>query len=181
MNKPPTRTRDIQVVRKVASLDEALQEEDKSMSVDQHTTYHYSATRIDTQSSITIDAEESNENLGSSDRLTEENGSTSSRSLVWNFAKKLPNGKAKCLKCNKEISMKDYSTSCLRRHLASCQKLSIFKSKKNSRTSSSAISSETKQRLDNLVYNCLIQDGRSFGDFQKPGIVRFLREAVPGM
>jgi hypothetical protein len=71
--------------------------------------------------------------------------------------------------------MKDYSTNSLRRHSACCQKLSIFTSNKKSRTSSSTISAEMKQKLGNLVYNCLIQDGRSFGDFQKPGIVSFHR------
>jgi hypothetical protein len=57
-NKSNTRIHNVQTVRKVAYLDEASEEEDKSISVDQHTTDHYSATHIDTQSSITIDVEE---------------------------------------------------------------------------------------------------------------------------
>lgn len=160
---------------------EQEEEENRSMLVDRTTTELYSSS-YPLAESLTIDrSEELVEQVESTECSNETNEQISSKSLVWNYADKLPNGKAKCLKCNKEISIKDHSTTCLRRHVNRCQKLSIFSPKKNVQKSSSKISSDMKDRLDRLVYSCLIQDGRSFSDFQKPGIVRFLQEALPGI
>lgn len=36
------------------------------------------------------------------------------------------------------------------------------------------------RELDFAVLNCIIQDGRSFGDFSKPGMLKFLEIAIPG-
>ncbi|CAF4343832.1 unnamed protein product, partial [Adineta steineri] len=37
-----------------------------------------------------------------------------------------------------------------------------------------------QKKLNELVYQCVIQDGRNFGDLRKPGMIRLLNEIVPG-
>ena len=37
-----------------------------------------------------------------------------------------------------------------------------------------------KQRLNALVYKCIIEDGRTFDDLRKPGISHLLEEIVSG-
>ena len=103
-----------------------------------------------------------------------------SKSDVWKYAKKLTNDKAKCNNCNKEISCKDHSTSGLRRHLNSCiHGVKFISSTKN--TTKITISNDMKKKLHELVYQCIIRDGRSFGDLRKPGMARLLEEIAPGM
>ncbi len=46
------------------------------------------------------------------------------KSELWDYATKLHNDKAKCHKCNREISYKDDSTTGLRRHLQRCSNMS---------------------------------------------------------
>jgi hypothetical protein len=160
----------------VSYLGESSSEEEDSMQVEQPSAASQSSCPS-TRSPITNHLDESDESNDSSEHDSE---STSSKSLVWNYAAKSENGKAKCLKCNKEVSYKDHSTTSLRRHLHRCQNLAIFASKKNILSSQVPASNEMKQKINDLVYKCIVQDGRSFGDLRKQGMARLLQEILPG-
>jgi len=106
------------------------------------------------------------------------------KSSVWDYAVKLPNGKGKCLKCNREFSCKGHSTTGLRKHLHRCLNLSVFApdtGRKNARNGNEkSMSAEVKRKFHELVYKCIVQDGRSFGDLRKTGMARLLEEILPG-
>ena len=104
------------------------------------------------------------------------------RSLVWDHATKMDNEKAKCHKCQREIGCKGHSTSGLRRHLYSCLGLQQFKTG-NGRSGirkRTKLSATVVRKFNSLVYDCIIKDGRSFGDLRKPGLTRLLSEMLPG-
>jgi hypothetical protein len=101
------------------------------------------------------------------------------KSEVWEYATKLQSGKAKCHNCNREISCKDHSTTGLRRHLHRCVNSSKFP-RSGGGTSNKSISNDMKKKLNELVYQCIIEDGRTFGDLRKSGMTRFLNEILPG-
>lgn len=42
------------------------------------------------------------------------------------------------------------------------------------------LTKERKKELDQIAFNCIIEDGRSFGDLWKPGILKFIKAIVPG-
>ncbi|CAF1489878.1 unnamed protein product [Adineta steineri] len=115
----------------------------------------------------------------STDNIPEPDEHITMKSEVWDYATKMPNGKAKCNKCKKDYSCKDHNTSSLRRHLNQCLNTSKFSSNEN-KTSTKKIDNERKKKLNELVYQCVIQDGRNFGDLRKPGMIRLLNEIVPG-
>ncbi|CAF0834218.1 unnamed protein product [Adineta steineri] len=115
----------------------------------------------------------------STDNIPEPDEHITMKSEVWDYATKMPNGKAKCNKCKKDYSCKDHNTSSLRRHLNRCLNTSKFSSNEN-KTSTKKIDNERKKKLNELVYQCVIQDGRNFGDLRKPGMIRLLNEIVPG-
>ena len=92
---------------------------------------------------------------------------------------KLHNSKAKCNKCDREISCKNHSTTGLCRHLYCCLKLPSFARHRNA-TRTNSIGRGMKQRLLALAYKCIIENVRTFGDFRKPGISHLLKEIVPG-
>jgi hypothetical protein len=121
---------------------------------------------------------------------TDGNGSTNvseaekdpTRSLVWDYATKMDNEKAKCHKCQRDIGCKGHSTSGLRRHLYSCLGLQQFKTG-NGRSGirkRTKLSATVVQKFNSLVFDCIIKDGRSFGDLRKPGLARLLSEMLPG-
>lgn len=104
------------------------------------------------------------------------------RSLVWDHATKMDNEKATCHKCQREIGCKGHSTSGLRRHLYSCLGLQQFKTG-NGRSGirkRTELSATVVRKFNSLVYDCIIKDGRSFGDLRKPGLARLLSEMLPG-
>ena len=71
------------------------------------------------------------------------------------------------------------TNSNIRRHLAlSHGKMQL--ACKSHRLPRSKISPEKKRQLDEVAINCIIADGRSWGDFQRPGMSRFLSVATPG-
>lgn len=43
-----------------------------------------------------------------------------------------------------------------------------------------ALNTQRSQELDKAAAACIVKDGRSFGDFGKEGMVKFLKVAVPG-
>ncbi|CAF2018076.1 unnamed protein product [Rotaria magnacalcarata] len=127
---------------------------------------------------ISIDTDESNQDESTDDEQEERNLNTL-KSEVWQYATRLNNGKAKCNKCDREISCKDHSTTGIRRHLYHCMKIPSFTRHINA-SSTSSIGRDMTQRLNELVYKCIIEDGRTFGDFRKPGISHLLEQIVPG-
>ena len=69
---------------------------------------------------ITTDTDES------VDDEQEGNDFNTLKSEMWHYATKLHNGKAKCNKCDHEISCQDHSTIGLCRHLYHCIKIPSF-------------------------------------------------------
>ena len=109
---------------------------------------------------------------------------TSRSSNVWQYA--LRNGNenfATCSLCpdNKRISTNNGSTSTLRRHLiVQHNKHELILTSKKRKHTQSTFSEIKKQELHNLIINCIVRDGRTFNDFEKPGAKRLLQELVPG-
>jgi hypothetical protein len=128
---------------------------------------------------ITTNVDETSDQAQSTDQTQENTDTLPMKSEVWDYATKLHNGKVKCHKCNREISCKDHSTTGLRRHLQRCLNISKFISNAH-RSSNSTINNDMKKKLNELVYKCIIEDGRSFGDLRKPGMARFIEEILPG-
>lgn len=103
------------------------------------------------------------------------------RSSVWKYAKKITPDLARCNECGKEIKTKCGGTSSLRKHLINRHHITVSSSKKpEDRTRNNSISKQRKSRLDHLLKLAIFEDGRTFGDFSKSGMVKFLAEAVPG-
>ena len=100
-------------------------------------------------------------------------------SEVWKYATKLSNGRAQCHNCDKQISCKDHNTSGIRRHLYRCMRISKF-APVNSVTFEKSIGNDMRQKLSELVYKCIIEDGRCFGVLRKPGITRLFKGILPG-
>ena len=73
-------------------------------------------------------------------------------------------------------------TTGLGRHLYSCLGLQQFKTG-NGRSGirkRTKLSATVVRKFNSLVYDCIIKDGRSFGDLRKPGLARLLSEMLPG-
>ena len=103
------------------------------------------------------------------------------KSSVWKYADKISSSVAQCNQCGKQIETNQGGMSSLRKHLIQQHRDLDFPSlKPNERTTNNSISKEKKFRLDRLLTVATFEDGRSFGDFQKSGMIKFLNEAVPG-
>ncbi|CAF4657409.1 unnamed protein product, partial [Rotaria socialis] len=159
-------------------VEDNLDEQTTERTTQQQSVQSSSSSRPKTTSAITTDTDESeNQDELTDDKQDDSDGDTL-KSEVWNYATKLNNGKAKCNNCNREISCEDHSTTDLRRHLFRCIKIPSFMSHRND-SSISSIGHDLKRRLNELVYKCIIEDGRTFGDLRKPGIIRLLEDIVP--
>jgi hypothetical protein len=110
----------------------------------------------------------------------EEIDSPRAKSDVWHYATKQANGKAKCHNCDREISCKDHSTTGLRRHLHKCLNISKFTRSRTRNISNKFVSEDMKKKLNDLVYECIVEDGRTFGDLRKSGMARFIKKILPG-
>lgn len=108
----------------------------------------------------------------------ENNGLNSKTESVWSYASKIKDNQAQCNKCKKVLSCKDSSTTGIRKHLVSCAKLTQFT--RVVKRNRSTINPEEKRRLNALATQCIIRDGRTFGDLRKPGIAKFINELLPG-
>ena len=115
----------------------------------------------------------------------DEDATVSSRSsLVWKYATRCSDPKfATCNLCpeTRRISSNNGSTSTLRKHLISKhgkKELILLSEKK--RNTGSAFDPERKPRLHDLLINCIVQDSRTFGDFEKPGMRQLLALVFPG-
>ncbi|CAF1479092.1 unnamed protein product [Adineta steineri] len=111
------------------------------------------------------------------------------RSSVWNYFKRVSiNGvnRAECLQkeCGKTFSLVNWSTSALFKHLRDIHKIENLKKNTNGRVIIGRIqhklSKAQKKKLDSLAIEAIIKDGRSFNDFNKTGLKRFLQYAIPG-
>lgn len=82
------------------------------------------------------------------------------------------------------VSRKDQSTSGIRKHLCSKHKMKQFEEKKIRRAQPKKIDSlpvEEKKKLKELALNCILEDGRSFDDLRKSGIMKLFNGLMEGM
>ncbi len=84
----------------------------------------------------------------------------------------------------KEIRANNNAENNLRKHLGSKShnlEQHLFKSQKSKSKSKdqnqNQIPSQRVKELDEALVNCIIEDARPFGDFSKPGMVKFLNVA----
>ena len=110
----------------------------------------------------------------------------SKRSPAWMFFQRITVDdrlKAKCLidGCTTTLSTPFHSTSTLIRHLRDVHKMEDFQSKEvlPNPSNKKKISSHMKKRLDDAVLVAIIEDGRSFSDFSKKGLKKFIQVALP--
>jgi hypothetical protein len=123
----------------------------------------------------------STENVSS---ITTEETTMAQSSQVWQYANRCPGTNySTCCLCpdKKRISTNNGSTSTLRKHLISKHQLHdlALPPAKRKRTVSS-ITNDKKQHLHGLFIKCIVRDGRTFNDFQKPGMKKVLEELIPG-
>ncbi|CAF4089715.1 unnamed protein product [Rotaria sordida] len=82
-----------------------------------------------------------------------------------------------------EISRKGQSTSGVRRHLRTVHKLKEFEEKTIKTTKKNIminnLSPDKKQKLHVLALNAIVEDGRSFNDLNKPGIIKLFNGFRP--
>ena len=109
-------------------------------------------------------------------------------SIVWKYAHRDCDnpGWAVCKLCPtfplpKRLSVKDGTTSALRKHLINVHKKEELEpvAKKSQRSISNILPNE-RDRLHQLLIDAVVVDGRTFSDIRKPGISRFLDEVIPG-
>ena len=109
------------------------------------------------------------------------NEATRLKANVWQYAKKVTNEKAQCIRCKLYIKTVRGGTTTLRKHLITKHNLIHLTTYEGPRTTTNnLISQEQKHRLDYLANVAIFQDGRTFGDLRKHGIRKFLAEAIPG-
>ncbi|CAF1096355.1 unnamed protein product [Adineta steineri] len=105
-------------------------------------------------------------------------------SKIWDYAIRIPQSNYSiCNLCpdERQISTNNGSTSSLRNHLINkhdihALKLPIEKKKKINQC---LVDPQRKSKLHKLLINCVIKDGRTFNDLQKPGMKNVLQELLP--
>ena len=111
------------------------------------------------------------------------------KSPVWSYFKRvLIDGiyRAQCLEngCTKTLAIPNWSTSPLYKHLREIHKIEDLKKKPNGRGIVGGVIHKLtltkKKKFDHLALEAIIKDGRSFNDFNKSGLKRFLQYAIPG-
>lgn len=118
------------------------------------------------------------------DRLTT---FSNKRSDVWQYFTRSsddPPLKAKCQVCGDELLTPNFATSSLKKHLAQRHALEQFGSTKITRSTTvpvAKIAKAEKAKIDALALEAIIQDGRTFGDLQKPGMAKLIKTLQPGM
>ena len=137
-----------------------------------HTSLSDAGDENDGESSI-------NRDVGAVNKTTENDKSF--RSSVWKHATKITPDTARCNECGKTMKTVNGSTSSLRKHLLAQHSLVPPPPRRAvARNKTTSLSNEKKSRLDHLLKLATFEDGRSFGDFRKSGMSKFLTEAVPG-
>ncbi|CAF4007827.1 unnamed protein product, partial [Rotaria sp. Silwood1] len=88
-----------------------------------------------------------------------------------------------CVNSRKTFALNATSDSNLRRHLGGVHGLKeyLYPSQlQNYQPKNKLISTKLKQQLDKAAVQAIYVDGRSLNDFEKPGMAKFLKIAVPG-
>lgn len=69
----------------------------------------------------------------------------------------------------------------MRRHLGNVHNLEefLYPSQLRHRKKTKLVSTKYKRQLDNAAIEAVFLDGRSFNDFEKKGMAKFLKLAVP--
>ena len=126
--------------------------------------------------------EDSNSQAGVVESVVNDNH-TQLASNVWKYATKKSPNLAVCNLCNRSMKTKNGVTTNVRRHLIGQHGLSILQlSPRSSSTSRQRTHTpQMKRLLDKLAIHAIIEDGRSFGDLRKSGLMNFLAEAAPGI
>jgi hypothetical protein len=123
----------------------------------------------------------STENVSS---ITIDETTMAQTSQVWQYAERCPGTNySTCCLCpdKKKISTNNGSTSTLRKHLISKHQLHDLELPPAKRKlPASSITDDKKQHLHGLFIKCIVRDGRTFNDFQKPGMKKLLEELIPG-
>jgi hypothetical protein len=102
-------------------------------------------------------------------------------SSLWDYMTKEEDEKAKCNLCNVISSRQNSATSGLRKHLFQVHKVEPFSViSENPRSKLSHISAEERKKIDSLLLNCIVQDGRSFDDMRRPGLLKIFNHLTPG-
>jgi len=100
---------------------------------------------------------------------------------LWDYMTKLDNEKAQCKICSTILSRKNGATSGLRKHLFKVHKIESFGAvAEKPRSKLNQISTEKKTQIDSLLIKCIVQDGRSFDDMRRPGMLKVLKYLAPG-
>jgi hypothetical protein len=100
---------------------------------------------------------------------------------VWEYMKKDAEDKARCNLCAAILSRKNCGTTGLRKHLLQVHQLQQFAvCSTRKRPMAKRVSVERKKQLDSLVIRCIIEDGRSFGDMRRPGLLKVFNNLIPG-
>ncbi|CAF1296806.1 unnamed protein product [Didymodactylos carnosus] len=111
-------------------------------------------------------------------------GSSRISSKVWNYFTRSDNVKvlqAECNLCHVRIKTKNWNTSTLLRHLTGVHKIDhLSDTAAIDRKCRNKLPLLKQRRLNAVAIEAIIQDGRTFNDFNKPGIQRFFQEALPG-
>ena len=101
-------------------------------------------------------------------------------SSVWQFAIRTDtNDIAMCKLCNASIKTTNWSTTGLRKHLTQVHKLPTIEPPVL--TEKAKMSNLLKGELHSLVISAIVKDGRSFNDFRRTGMMKFLAKATPGI
>jgi hypothetical protein len=117
---------------------------------------------------------------------TAQRNKPSTRSIVWVYFQRTTVDdrlKAKCLVdgCTTILSKPSHSTSTLIRHLRDVHQMKDFQLKEDlpHHSNKKRISSHLKKRLDDTVLVAIVEDGRSFNDFSKKRLKKFIQEVLP--
>lgn len=100
-------------------------------------------------------------------------------STVWKYAKRnVESQTATCNDCNAIIKTTNGSTTGLRKHLMQKHKIQFAPTVPVS--DKPKIAPSLKKELHQLIVKSIVQDGRSFSDFRRQGMMKFLNRIVPG-
>ena len=100
-------------------------------------------------------------------------------SIVWKYAtRNLDNQTATCIKCEAVIKTTNWSTTGLRKHLIQIHKITTIPP--SAPAKKATFPPALRKELHELAIKAIIQDSRSFNDFRRSGMLKFLKKAVPG-
>ena len=142
-----------------------------------------SRTRISDQrmEKSTQDLSDSDEENHENKTIDDSKTSFNHRSLVWQYMEKEQGEKARCKLCATILTRTNCGTTGLRKHLLQVHKLRQFAMcPTRKRPKANQISVERKKQLDALTIRCIIEDGRSFGDMRRLGLLKVFNSLAPG-